>query len=59
MHCKQSKYNSKLWHSMIKNDKTQKWYPDVTFSYPRVGSFEVTAVKGKTRVSSVSLPVDT
>jgi Ca2+-binding EF-hand superfamily protein len=50
MHCKQSQYNKKLWHSMVKNDKTQRWYPDVTFCYPRVGSFEVTAIKGKQRV---------
>jgi hypothetical protein len=50
MHCKKSQYNEKLWHSMVKNEKTQKWYPDVTFCYPRVGSFEVTAVKGKQRV---------
>jgi len=50
MHCRPSNYNKKLWHSMIKNEKTLKWYPDVTFCYPRVGSFEVTAVKGKQRV---------
>lgn len=50
MHCKPSPYNKKLWHSMVKNDKTQRWYPDVTFCYPRVGSFEVTVIKGKTRV---------
>ena len=50
MHCKQSPYNKKLWHSMVKNDKTQRWYPDVTFCYPRVGSFEICAVKGKQRV---------
>ena len=50
MHCKQSVYNSKLWHSMVKNERTQRWYPDVTFCYPRVGSFEVNVVKGKQRV---------
>ncbi|CAD7935507.1 unnamed protein product [Amoebophrya sp. A120] len=50
MHCRRSPYNSKLWHSMIKNDKTQKWYQDVTFCYPRVGSFEVSVVKGTKRI---------
>ncbi|CAD7960204.1 unnamed protein product [Amoebophrya sp. A25] len=50
MHCKQSTYNPKLWHSMVKNERNQRWFPDVTFCYPRVGSFEVTVVKGKQRI---------
>lgn len=54
MHCKASNYHKKLWHSMVKNEKTLRWSPDVTFCYPRVGSFEVSAVKGKQRVTVFS-----
>jgi Ca2+-binding EF-hand superfamily protein len=52
--CEQNEYNPKLWHSKIMDQDTRRWRRDQTFSYPRIGAFEVFVKKGTQRIEVFS-----
>lgn len=52
--CEQDEFNGKLWRSKVMDPNTRRWKKDQTFSYPRIGSFEIFVKKGTQRIEIFS-----
>ncbi|CAD7934605.1 unnamed protein product [Amoebophrya sp. A120] len=49
MDVRESQHKKGFFQAMVKNPINNKYLPDVSFCYPRIGSFEVTVMRGGVR----------
>lgn len=48
--CIPSPYNQVMYTTVKQNPDNRRWYPETPFRYPRIGGFEVCAMKGNKRI---------